>query len=412
MVLVDIILNEEQTEGTQAVLSQWLFAEGDWVEKNQPILEIETDKVMMEVIAPVSGKLHKMILHTGDDVIHSTPIGIIQQGSSEGLSKDNALENNVSANNEELLKQPAVDPLLNKLSIETNNNIVEPPNKDSSKLISPAVRRLLNQHNINVHNIVGTGKNHRITSRDIENHLSKNNSNSSDNSQHLPITNMRRSIAKHMVHSLLHTAPHVTSVFNLDLTAIIKHRKQHKQAFEQQKASLTFTSYFIAACVQAIKHQPMINSQLHEKTIEVFSQMNIGIGTALNDGGLIVPVLKNCQDRDLFSIAKELTLLTNKARSTELKPRDVQGGTFTISNHGVSGSLIATPIIINQPQSAILGIGKMEKRVIVREIDGDDVMVIKPMCYVSLTIDHRVLDAQQCNQFLSVFVETLENLSL
>jgi len=153
----------------------------------------------------------------------------------------------------------------------------------------------------------------------------------------------------------------------------------------------------------------MINSQLHKDTIEVFEHINIGIGTAINDDGLIVPVLKNCQNRDLFSIAKELTLLTNKARSNKLKPSDVQAGTFTISNHGVSGSLIATPIIINQPQSAILGVGKMEKRVVVREFDGEDVMVIKPMCYVTLTIDHRVLDAQQCNQFLSVFVEVLEN---
>ena len=269
---------------------------------------------------------------------------------------------------------------------------------------------MLNQHNININDInKGTGKNHRITSRDIQSYLDNPILSSKTASQHQPISNMRRSIAKHMVDSLLHTAPHVTSVFNLDLSTIIKHRKQFKEPFKQRGAGLTFTSYFIAACVEAIKQQPMINSQLHEDTIEVFQQMNIGIGTALNDDGLIVPVLKDCQDRDLFSISHELTLLTNKARSNKLKPSDVQNGTFTISNHGVSGSLIATPIIINQPQSAILGIGKMEKRVIVKEIDGEDVMVIKPMCYVTLTIDHRVLDAQQCNRFLSVFVEKLEN---
>ncbi len=398
MALIDIILNEDQTEGTQAVLSQWLFDEGARVEANKPILELETDKVMMEIVAPVSGVLSKQLLKSGDEVCHSTAIGVIDDSV---ILSNNPQEAISQQTKEKVAKQP-----------EINNNDNSPDsNLLPSHLISPAVRRLLQQHNININQLTGTGKNHRITSRDIESYLKNPNSNTKISSQHLPISNMRRSIAKHMVDSLLHTAPHVTSVFNLDLTAIIKHRKHHKESFKQKGVGLTFTSYFIAACVQAIKCQPMINSQLHEDTVEVFNQMNIGIGTALNDDGLIVPVLKNCQDRDLFSIAKELTLLTNKARSNKLKPSDVQDGTFTISNHGVSGSLIATPIIINQPQSAILGIGKMEKRVIVKEIDGDDIMVIKPMCYVSLTIDHRVLDAQQCNQFLSVFVETLESWS-
>ncbi len=396
MALIDIILNEDQTEGTQAVLSQWLFDEGSRVEINQPILELETDKVMMEIVAPVSGILSKQFLKSGNEVTHSIAIGVIDDSA---VSLNQPQKTSSQQTKDKTLKQPE----------NNNNDNFSGSNLLSNQLISPAVRRLLQQHNININQLTGTGKNHRITSRDIENYLKNPKNNIESSSQHLPISNMRRSIAKHMVESLLHTAPHVTSVFNLDLTAIIKHRKQHKEPFKQQGAGLTFTSYFIAACVEAIKQQPMINSQLHKDTVEVFNQMNIGIGTALNDDGLIVPVLKNCQNRDLFSIAKELTLLTNKARSNKLKPSDVQGGTFTVSNHGVSGSLIATPIIINQPQSAILGIGKMEKRVMVKEFDGEDVMVIKPMCYVSLTIDHRVLDAQQCNQFLSAFVETLEN---
>jgi 2-oxoglutarate dehydrogenase E2 component (dihydrolipoamide succinyltransferase) len=393
MALVDIILSEEQSEGTKAVLSQWLFSEGDWVEKNQPILEIETDKVMMEVIAPETGKLAKIILQSGQDVTPNTAMGQI--------------ETDATAETIEITQTP--DP--------TTQSSFQAPKEQSIKqhsgtLISPSVRRLINQHNIDIHQIKGTGKNNRITSRDIDNYLKTQTTQSSKNSsssEHLPISNMRRSIAKHMVQSLLHTAPHVTSVFNLDLSAIIAHRKQNKAAFKEQGAGLTFTSYFIAACVKAIQTQPLINSQLHQDTIEVFKHINIGIGTALNDEGLIVPVLKNCENKDLLAIAKELTRLTNKARSNKLKPSDVQEGTFTISNHGVSGSLMATPIIINQPQSAILGIGKMEKRVVVKEFEGEDVMVIKPMCYVTLTIDHRVLDAQQCNQFLSVFVETLEN---
>jgi 2-oxoglutarate dehydrogenase E2 component (dihydrolipoamide succinyltransferase) len=393
MALIDIILKKDQTEGTTAVLSQWLCAEGDMVEKNQPVLEIETDKVMMEIIAPVSGKFVTKFIDSGDDVIHSTPIGQIDDSIKNSENQPTPVKND---DEKTIINPPAKQVSLQQI-------------KPDSKLISPSVRRLINQHQLNINDIVGTGKNNRISSRDIANYLKNPQAHSNTTSQHTPISNMRRSIANHMVDSLLHKAPHVTSVFNLDLSAIINHRKLNKEIYKQQGVGLTFTSYFIAASVIAIKQQPLINSQLHDETIEVFNHMNIGIGTALEGGGLIVPVIKNCEQRDLMSVANELTQLTLKARDNQLKPSDVQNGTFTISNHGVSGSLIATPIIINQPQSAILGIGKMEKRVIVKEIEGEDVMMIKPMCYVTLTIDHRVLDAQQCNQFLSVFVETLEN---
>lgn len=397
MTIINITLNEDQTEGTKAVISQWLYAKGDVVEKDQPILEIETDKVMMEIIAPVTGTLTEKLLNSGDEVAVSAIIGKID-------SDINLAEKPAALVIPEKINKNTSAEVINNLTINTN----------SSKLISPSVRRLINQHNINVNNLNGSGKNNRITSRDIENYLKNpvvqdSSSQNNTSSKHVAISNMRKSIAKHMVDSLLHTAPHVTSVFNLDLSAIIKHRKLHKKGFEEQGAGLTFTSYFIAASAVAIKQQPLINSQLHKDSIEIFNSINIGIGTALNDEGLIVPVLKNCEERNLLSVSKELTRLTNKARSNKLKPSDVKDGTFTISNHGVSGSLIATPIIISQPQSAILGIGKMEKRVVVKEVDGDDVMLIKPMCFVTLTIDHRVLDAHQCNQFLSIFVETLEN---
>ena len=396
MALVDIILSEDQTEGTKAVISQWLFSEGEKVEKNQPILELETDKVMMEIIAPSSGILTKILLHKDEEVSANTTLGQIDSSASTFKTQTN--------------EKKTVDKLITKSKSQQQTNITTSTNPK----ISPAVRRLLNQHKLSIEMLAGTGKNNRVTTRDIEYYLKTQITDSSINnslndSEHINISNMRRSIAKHMVNSLLHTAPHVTSVFNLDLSQIIQHRKQYKQSFKNQGVNLTFTAYFIAASVAAIKHQPLINSQLHADTIEVFKHINIGIGTDLGDGGLIVPVLKNCENKDLFSIAASLTELTSKARNQKLKPSDVKDGTFTISNHGVSGSLIATPIIINQPQSAILGIGKMEKRVVVSELGGNDVIIIKPMCYVSLTIDHRVLDAHHTNHFLSTFVETLEN---
>ena len=151
---------------------------------------------------------------------------------------------------------------------------------------------------------------------------------------------------------------------------------------------------------------PQVNSQWHDDSLELFADVNVGVGTALGDTGLVVPVISAVQDKKLFEIARELQDISIRARENKLKPEDMRGGTFTISNHGVSGSLVATPIIINQPQSAILGIGTLEKRVVVRSVEGQDVMLIKPMAYVSLSIDHRVLDGHQTNAWLSEFVAT------
>jgi 2-oxoglutarate dehydrogenase E2 component (dihydrolipoamide succinyltransferase) len=163
-----------------------------------------------------------------------------------------------------------------------------------------------------------------------------------------------------------------------------------------------------AAAVKAISEVPQINARFHEEFLEVFKQINIGVGTALGESGLVVPVVRDVQNKTLLDIASDLQGQIKKARSGKLRSEDMQNGTFTISNHGVSGSLFATPIIINQPQVAILGIGKIEKRAVVRAVGGLDEISIKTMCYVSLTIDHRALDAYQTNQFLMVLVETLE----
>jgi len=226
----------------------------------------------------------------------------------------------------------------------------------------------------------------------------------------VPHTQMRRSIAQHMVQSLLHTAPHVTSVFDADLSAVVAHRDANRTEFESRGAKLTFTAYFVKAAVQALRAVPEANSRWHDEGLELIDDCNIGIATALESGGLIVPVITKAPDLDLFGIAQRLQDLTDRARSGGLDPRDVQNGTFTISNHGVSGSLVAAPIVINQPQSAILGVGKLERRVVVAEVDGKEEMVIRPMAYVSLTIDHRVLDGYQANQFLTTFVAALADI--
>jgi 2-oxoglutarate dehydrogenase E2 component (dihydrolipoamide succinyltransferase) len=226
-------------------------------------------------------------------------------------------------------------------------------------------------------------------------------------SHRIPHTAVRKRVAEHMVQSLLHTAPHVTTVFEVDLTAVLAHRLQHRDEFARRGAPLTLTAYFLQATVDAIRAVPEANSRWTDSALEVFDAIHIGVGTALEAGGLVVPVLRDVQSLDLFKTAEGLNDLVTRAREGRLVPADVRGGTFTISNHGVSGSLVATPIIINQPQSAILGVGKLEKRPVVVDEGGVDRVVIRPRCYVTLTIDHRVMDGHQANRFLQTFVARL-----
>jgi 2-oxoglutarate dehydrogenase E2 component (dihydrolipoamide succinyltransferase) len=213
----------------------------------------------------------------------------------------------------------------------------------------------------------------------------------------VPHTQIRKSIAEHMVRSM-RTAPHVTALFEADLSAVTRHR-------QAQSTRATYTAYFVQASVAALKAVPEVNSRWHDDALELFDDCNIGVAVALPSGGLIVPVLHKAQELDLQETAKRLQDLTTRARDGKLEPKEVQGGTFTISNHGVSGSLLAAPIVINQPQSAILGVGKMEDRAKPAVTGGFEA---RPSAYVTLTIDHRVLDGFQANAFLSKWVETIE----
>src|SRR5690606_13860191 len=190
-----------------------------------------------------------------------------------------------------------------------------------------------------------------------------------------PHSAARKRIAERMVQSLLHTAPHVTTVFEADMSAVLAHRASQRAEFEQRGAPLTLTAYFLAACVDAILEAPEANSRWTEDALEIFETVDIGVATAVEGKGLIVPVIRNVHTMDLFGIAQALDELVRRAREDTLTPDDVRGGTFTISNHGVSGSLIAAPIVINQPQSAILGVGKLEKRAAVVTENGEDRLV-------------------------------------
>ena len=202
-------------------------------------------------------------------------------------------------------------------------------------------------------------------------------------------------------------APHVTSVFEADLSRVLGDRESRKLSDPENVPSVT--AYLIEAALKAIRAVPEVNSKWYDDALEIFDEVNFGFGTALDNGGLVVPVIRNAHTMDLLTISQHLRELTNTARSGKLTQADMEGGTFTISNHGVSGSLLAAPIILPHGQAAILGAGKLQRRVVVGESGGRELLRIRPMMYVTLTVDHRVLDAQQTNGFLTRFVAALED---
>ncbi|GMR15456.1 MAG: 2-oxo acid dehydrogenase subunit E2 [Gammaproteobacteria bacterium] len=397
--IIEICFPQDQSEGTEASVTRWLVTAGDRVGAHEPVVEIETDKVVVEVAAPAAGRIVDIRIQQDEDVSPGDVLCTLNTDAEAGIDRHS--------------------------SSEPETRTIDSNSQTPRDRLSPAVRQRVLQHKLDVSGIAGSGRGGRITLQDVEALIAATGEKGSGRQQApvtpsfssaegadiIPHDKMRKRIADNMVASLMHTAPHVTAVFEADLSAVMRHRSGNKAAYADRGTPLTLTVYFVAAAIAAIQKVPRVNSRWHADHLEIFHHINMGIGTALGDQGLIVPVLHNAQNMDLSSIAAGLADLTSRARDNKLKPEDVRGGTFTISNHGVSGSLIATPIIINQPQSAILGVGKIEKRIKIREIEGEDVMAIRSLCYVSLTIDHRVVDGFQTNAFLTELVNTLENWS-
>jgi 2-oxoglutarate dehydrogenase E2 component (dihydrolipoamide succinyltransferase) len=408
--VIDIVVPFEQ-EGTKAIVRSWLKKIGDTVAEHDPLVELETDKVTQEVPAPATGILEEILLSTDDEAAPGFILGRLRP-----LGGDDA--------GRQVNQEAGAD-----LSISNAASKAQSSHPSEIRVLSPAVRRALIHYKVDPSEIVGTGRGGRITRPDVDNFVARRAEGSAaakvappsstpivepvllgSGGRSIPHDRMRLAIAQNMLNSVT-VAPHVTAVFEADFSAIIAHRKKQKATFEQNGANLTLTAYIVAACVKAMKVAPAINSRWFDDRLEIYDHINIGVGTALGDKGLVVPVVSQAQELSLLGIASRLTDLTGRARDGRLTPADMRGGTFTISNHGVSGSLFASPIIIVQPQSAILGVGKLEKRVVVREVDGVDTIQIRPMSYVSLTIDHRAVDGHQTNLWLSAFVNTLETWS-
>lgn len=396
--MIDVRVPHEQ-EGTKAVVRAWLKQPGDAVAENDPLVELETDKVTQEVPAPAAGVLAEIVLATDAEAVPGALLGRIDP-------------------------QPAVNQPFVPSEVEALIRRQDRPstslgtNGDSETRLSPSVRRALLQHDIDPARIQGTGRNGRITREDVDRAVAAATVSHVDggprpiaqprvseaNWQDIPHDRMRRAIAENMVRAVSE-APHVTALFEADFGAITTHKK----ALAARGTKLSYTAYLVKAAADAMAVAPAINGRWAEDRITVSPTVDIGVGTALGDKGLVVPVVRDCASLSLEEIGQRLDALTAKARNGKLERSDVANGSFTISNHGVSGSLLAAPIILHQGQAAILGVGKLQKRVVVREVDGADVIAIRPMAYVTLTIDHRVVDGHQTNAWLSRFVEIIES---
>lgn len=408
---IEVRAPSEQSEGTRSQVQRWLKNIGESVVENEPLIEVETDKVTIEIPAPAGGVLREILKGEQEEIEPGELLGTIQAVAEEGATATPAPP------------APAGKPSVCSSEIRTAA-LAAHAEALSSGRSSPAVRRLIAEHSLDASAIRGTGAGGRVTVDDVLDFVASggtknpvqprteaaiSDADAAVAGRRVPHSTMRKRIAERMVESLLHTAPHVTTVFEADLAAVIAHRNSHKADFERRGASLTFTAYFLAACVDAIREVPEANSRWTDDALIVPDTINIGVATALEGKGLVVPVVRSVQGLDLFEIARELGEVVGRAREDKLTPSDMRDGTFTISNHGVSGSLVATPIIINQPQSAILGVGKLEKRAVVASVNGEDRIVIRPRCFITLTLDHRVMDGHRANRFLQVLVERLES---
>lgn len=420
-------LGESVHEGT---IGKWLKKPGDRVEKYEPLLEVISDKVDTEVTATESGVLLSIEVPEGETVPVGTILAWIGEPGEEVGRKDGGEPAAAVAEAQEAAPAAAAA-------------LAGEKREKGPRRISPVVARLAAEYDVDLSQVKGTGRGGRITKKDILAYIEARKKAAEapappveapappppapapaaptppaapaptpvPEGELVPLTPMRKAIAEHMVRSK-HTAPHVTSVFEADLSRIVAHRERHKAAYEQEGLRLTFTAYFVEAVAQTLRKHPFVNATFTDEGILVRKAINIGVAVATQGGqGLIVPVIKNADELNLKGIVRALNDLTDRARSGRLTPDDVQGGTFTITNHGVGGSLFGTPII-NQPQSAIMGIGKIQKRPVVIEHNGVDAIAIRPMVYLSITFDHRVLDGASADAFMVDVIRYIENYPL
>ena len=409
----------------------WLKQVGDTVEEMESIVELETDKVVTEFPAPIAGTLLRIDVPAGEIVKVGESMGVIGEPGESLDAKpeaEPAKAETLAAPAEVKETKAAEAPIQDT----TQQEKAPEPSPVSDAPVSPLVRKLLAEHNLNIQDIPGTGKGGKVTKADVEAYLAKPQAKKEPQAvpaampaspapataappaqkpsaagKLVPHSSVRKSIANHMVMSK-QTSPHVLTVMEADMSKVLAHRKRNKAIMEQAGVNLTLTAYFVKAITEALKRHPNINATWTDEGIWQFNDINIGMAVARGDDGLIVPVIPQTQNLSLQGIAQAINDLSARARTKQLKPDEVRDATFTITNHGTGGSLFAYPVI-NQPQLGILGTGTMQKRaIVITDAQGNDSIAIRPMVYLSFVFDHRGIDGEAADNFLMSVKKMLE----
>jgi len=412
-------MGESVAEGT---ITKWMKKVGERVDRDEPLFEISTDKVDAEIPSPAAGVLTQILVKENETVAVNTVVAVVD-GEGAGVAAATPAEAAEASPQAPSPAPPA------PASPGAPAAVVPPASEEheggeaGEVRTSPLVRRIAREHNVDLSEVKGTGLGGRVSKKDILDYIDQRRASGpsatpplaaapapiappvvfTGATQTVPMAPMRRQIAEHMVMSK-HTSAHVYTLVEVEMTRVVATRERCKQDFEQRNGiKLTYTPFFVRACVEAIKELPIINSSVDGTNIVYKRDVNIGIAVAL-ENGLIVPVIKRADEKNFLGVARAVQDFADRARSKRLSVDDVQGGTFTITNPGGFGGLFGLPII-HQPQVAILGVGAIEKRPVVR----DDAIAIRHMAYLSISYDHRVIDGAVAERFMGKIKNILEN---
>jgi len=413
---VEIVLPKMGESVDEATITGWLKNEGDFINEDDLIVEIATDKVDSEVPSEFSGILVKKLCEVNDVIKVGDPIAVIE--TENEIKKNNTILEIKDSSKENTDEDRPLE------YIEKAEKIIDTNDFElTERIYSPLVKNISKKEGISfaeLDSIIGSGKNGRVTKKDILNYISENKSKGGfDNKSHPALVDnslneikemsrMEKLISDHMISSKQKSA-HVQAFIEADITNLFKWREKNKIIFlKRENEKITFTPIFISIVAQALREFPLLNSSVEDYTVIKKKSINIGMATALNDGNLIVPVIKNADQLSLLGLVKKVNDLSKRSRSGQLKPDEVKGGTYTVSNVGVFDTLMGTPII-NQPQVGILAFGAINKKPSVIETDGGDFIGIRHKIYLSHSFDHRIVNGAIGGLFIKRIKELIEN---
>ncbi len=407
--MTDVVMPQMGESIVEGTLTKWLMKPGERVERDQPLFEISTDKVDTEIPSPAAGTLAEVLVEEGKTVGINTVVARIEEDGAAAPPQPAAPQAEA---------KPAPAP-----PVENRAPAPPEPASEPSGPLSPLVRKMAREHQIDLGRVKGTGAGGRITKQDVEAYLAQQAAPApalvedaapappplppaaQARTRIEPLSGMRAKIAEHMLLSR-RTSAHVTTIHRVDMTRVARMRERHKADFQARYGfSLTYLPFIVRASSVALREFPLLNASLDGGNIIYHNEIHIGVAVAL-ENGLIVPVIRGADEKNVLGIQRSIVDLAARARSRQLKPDEVQGGTFSITNFGSFGSLVGTPII-NQPQVAILGVGTVDKTPVVV----DDAIAIRSICHLSLSFDHRLIDGALADQFMTRLKQVLENWS-